>query len=59
MVSGDITAALGVGFLVAHAINPFLSSASYQEDQDGIVIGVCMITWGRRRGSKKYVKQVR
>jgi ABC-type uncharacterized transport system permease subunit len=58
-VSGGIIAALGVGFLVTHAMNPFLSSAYISEGSGGVVIGVGMIILGRRLGSKKDVEQLR
>lgn len=59
VVSGGITAALGVGFLVTHALFPMLSSAYISGGAGGIVIGVGMIIWGRRLGSKKDIEQLR
>ena len=58
-VSGGITAALGVGFIVAHVMNPFLSSAYVSGGVGGITIGVGMIIWGKRLEAKKDVKQMR
>lgn len=59
VVSGGITAALGIGFIVAHVMNPFLSSAFISGGVGGIVIGIGMIIWGKRLGSKKDVEQLR
>ena len=58
-VSGGITAALGVGFIVAHVLNPFLSSAYLSGRVGGIVIGVGMIIWGKRLEAKKDIEQMR
>ena len=59
VVSGGITAALGIGFIVAHVMNPFLSSAYISGGVGGIIIGIGMIIWGKRLGSKKDVEQLR
>lgn len=59
VVSGGITAALGIGFIVAHVMNPFLSSAFISGGVGGIVIGIGMIIWGKRLGTKKDVEQLR
>ena len=59
VVSGGITAALGIGFIVSHVMNPFLSSAFMSGGVGGIIIGTGMIIWGKRLGTKKDVEQLR
>jgi hypothetical protein len=58
-VSGGITAALGIGFLVVHSMYPMLSDAYVSGGIGGIIIGAGMIIWGRRLGIKKDVEQLR
>jgi C4-dicarboxylate transporter len=59
VISGCITAAVGIGFLVVHTLYPMLSSAYISGGIGGIVIGVGMIILGRRLETKKDVEQVR
>jgi C4-dicarboxylate transporter len=59
VVSGCITAALGIGFLVVHSMYPMLSDAYVSGGAGGIIIGAGMIMWGRRLGIKKDVEQMR
>ena len=59
VVSGCITAALGIGFLVVHSLYPMLSNAYVSGGAGAIVIGAGMIMWGRRLGIKKDVEQMR
>ena len=59
VTSGCITTALGLGFLVTHAMYPFLSSAYTSGGVGAITIGAGMIIWGRRLGTKKDVEQLR
>ncbi len=58
VVAGGITAALGIGFLVAHLINPFLSSAFVSGGVGGIVIGIGMIVWGKRLSENKVKEEM-
>lgn len=59
VVSGGITAALGVGFLVVHSIYPMLSDAYVSGGIGGVIIGIGMMIWGKRLGIKKDVEQLR
>jgi hypothetical protein len=59
VVSGGITAALGLGFLVVHSIYPMLSDAYVSGGIGGVIIGTGMIIWGRKLGIKKDVEQLR
>lgn len=58
-VSGGITAALGIGFLVVHSMYPILSHAYVSGGIGGIIIGGAMLVWGKRLGVKKDVEQLR
>lgn len=58
-VSGGITAALGIGFLVVHSMYPMLSDAYVSGGIGGIIIGGAMLVWGKRLGVKKDVEQLR
>jgi hypothetical protein len=58
-VSGGITAALGIGFLVVHSMYPMLSHAYVSGGIGGVIIGVGMMIWGKRLGVKKYVEQMK
>jgi hypothetical protein len=59
VVSGGITAALGIGFLVVHSAYPMLSSAYVSGGIGGVIIGAAMMIWGKRLGIKKDVEQLR
>lgn len=59
VVSGGITAALGVGFLAVHSMYHMLSDAYISGGMGGIIIGVGMMIWGKRLGIKKDVEQMR
>lgn len=59
VISGCITVALGIGFLVTHAMYPYLSPAYTSGGIGGIIIGASMIIWGRRLGAKKDLEQLR
>ena len=59
VVSGGITAALSVGFLVVHSMYPMLSDAYVSGGIGGVIIGVSMMIWGKRLGIKKDVEQLR
>jgi hypothetical protein len=53
VVSGGITAALGIGFLIVHSMYPMFSDAYVSGGIGGIIIGSAMMMWGRRLGIKK------
>ena len=59
VVSGGITAALGIGFLVVHSMYPMLSDAYVSGGIGGVIIGVGMMIVGKRFGIKKDVEQMR
>ncbi len=59
VVSGVITAALGVGFLIVHSMYPTLSDAYVSGGIGGVIIGVGMMILGKRFGIKKDVEQMR
>ena len=59
MISGGITAALGIGFIVVHSMYPMLSDAYVSGGIGGIIIGVGMMIWGKRLGIRKDVEQLR
>ena len=58
IISGVITAALGIGFLVVHSIYPMLSDAYVSGGIGGAIIGAGMIIWGRSLGIKKDVEHI-
>ena len=59
VVSGAITATLGIGFLIVHSMYPMLSDAYVSGGIGGIIIGTGMTIWGKRLGTKKDVEQLR
>ncbi|TRZ78784.1 MAG: hypothetical protein D4R90_05560 [Nitrosopumilales archaeon] len=59
VVSGGITMALGLGFLVVHSLHPMLNDAYVSVGIGGIIIGMGIIIWSRRLGIKKDVEYMR
>jgi hypothetical protein len=59
LVSGGITVAVGVGFIVAHAVDPYLSSAYVSGGIGALVIGTVMTILGKKISTKKNVEQMR
>ncbi len=59
IVAGGITAALGIGFIVAHLTYPVLSDAYMSGGISAIGIGSAMMVWGRKLGQKRDVEQLR
>ena len=53
VVSGGITASLGIGFLIVHSMYPWFSDAYVSGGIGGIIIGSAMMICGRRLGVKK------
>ncbi len=59
LVSGGITVAVGVGFIVVHAVDPYLSSAYVSGGIGALVIGTVMTILGKKISTKKNVEQMR
>lgn len=59
LVSGGITVAVGVGFIVAHVVDPYLSSAYVSGGIGALVIGTVMTILGKKISTKKNVEQMR
>ncbi len=58
-IAGGITAAVGIGFLITHALYPALSPAYDSGGVAGMVVGVGMMIWGKRLDTKKGAEQLR
>ncbi len=59
IVSGAFIAAVGIGFLAAHEMYPYLNSAYVSAGFCDIIMGTGMVIWGKKLDAKKSVEQLR